>query len=344
MDADDIDELGWHVERRELGVGGPEVSAVGLGCMNLSGGYGYADPGESLRVIGRALDRGVTLFDTADFYADGENERLLGRGIAGRRAEAVLVTRGGVRARTPGGPPTVLDGTPAYLRSACEASLRRLGVDSIDVYLLGRVDPEVPVEESVGALAELRQEGKIKHIGLSEASAATLRRAHAVHPIIALESEYSLWERHVEAEILPAARESGTTLIAHSPLGKGFLTGLLENPDDLGEGDHRRNHPRLQSGNFQHNRRMVDEAQEVATELGVSPARLALAWLLARGKDIVPIPGSRRGSHMEDNIAAVRLALSEEHTARLDRIFRPGRVAGSRHPGHRRTAGADRDG
>ncbi|MER7815528.1 aldo/keto reductase [Streptomyces sp. NPDC096153] len=332
------------MNERKLGTGGPEVSAIGLGCMGMSGGYGAADPDECVRTVRHALDLGITLFDTADFYADGENERLLGRALAGRRAEALIVTRGGVRARTPGGPPTVVDGSPAYLRQACEASLRRLGVDHIDVYCLGRVDPDVPVEESMGALAGLLAEGKIGHIALSEVSAQTLRRAHAVHPVTALESEYSLWERHIEDDILPAARELGVGLLAHTPLGKGFLTGALRGPGELGERDHRRNHPRWQGDNFRHNRAMVDEAAETAAELGVSRARLALAWLLSRGEDIVPIPGSRRPAHLADNAAAAELRLSVEQTARLEGIFRPGRVAGSRHPAHRKQAGADRDG
>ncbi|MFJ8957589.1 aldo/keto reductase [Streptomyces sp. NPDC102381] len=332
------------MNQRKLGIGGPVVSAVGLGCMGMSGGYGATSPGEGERAIRHALDLGYSLFDTADFYADGDNERLLGRALAGRRAEAVIVTRGGVRSRTPGGPPVVLDGTPEYLRRACEASLRRLGVERIDVYCLGRVDPRVPVEESVGALVELLTEGKIGHIGLSEVSAETLRRAHGVHPVTVLESEYSLWERHIEDAIQPAARELGVGVLAHTPLGKGFLTGALSSPDELAQRDHRRNHPRWQGENFRRNREMVDEAAALATELGVSRACIALAWLLARGEDLVPIPGSRRLAHLADNAAATELVLSPDHIAHLDGIFRPQRVSGARHPAHRKQASADRDG
>lgn len=332
------------MNQRKLGIGGPVVSAVGLGCMGMSGGYGATSPEEGERAVRHALDLGFSLFDTADFYADGDNERLLGSALAGRRDEAVIVTRGGVRSRTPGGPPVVLDGSPGYLRLACEASLRRLGVERIDVYCLGRVDPRVPVEESMGALAELLAEGKIGHIGLSEVSAETLRRAHGVHPVTVLESEYSLWERHVEDDILPVARELGVGVLAHTPLGKGFLTGALSSPDELEERDHRRNHPRWQGDNFRRNREMVDEAAELAAQLGVGRARLALAWLLARGDDIVPIPGSRRHAHLADNAAASELVLSPGQIAHLDGIFRPRRVAGARHPAHRKQAGADRDG
>ncbi|MEO3778531.1 aldo/keto reductase [Micromonospora sp. B11E3] len=330
------------MRQRKLGAAGPQVSAIGVGCMGMTGGYGPVDPQQCITTIRAALDLGITLFDTADFYADGANERLLGRGLAGRREQAVIVTRGGVRSRTPGGPPTVVDGRPEYLRQACDASLSRLGVDHVDVYCLGRVDREVPVEDSVGALAELKAEGKVGQIALSEVSADILRRACAVHPVAAVESEYSLWERHLEAEILPAARDLGVVLIAHSPLGKGFLAGELRAPEELGEGDHRRNHPRLQGTNFRHNRAMVDEASGLAAELGVSPARLSLAWLLGRGPDVVPIPGSRRVEHLRDNAAATELTLTAEQQARLDGIFAPDRVAGSRHPAHRRIANADR--
>jgi aryl-alcohol dehydrogenase-like predicted oxidoreductase len=327
---------GRSVERRNLGSAGPEVSAIGLGCLAMTGGYGRADARECLRAIHRALAVGITVFDTADFYAGGGNERLLGRALAGHRDQAVIVTRGGVRARVPGGPPVIVDGTPRYLRRACEASLRRMAVSYIDVYCLARVDPDVPVEESVGALAALHAEGKIGHIALSEVPPDILRRAHAAHPVVGLESEYSLWERHVETGILATARELGVSLIAHSPLGKGFLAGGLRSPDELDERDHRRNHPRFQGGNFLRNRELVDEAGVIASELGVSRARLALAWLLHQGADIVPIPGSRCLAHVEDNAAAAALSLSSGQIARLSSVFRAGRVAGSRHPAHRR--------
>ncbi|WP_370942160.1 aldo/keto reductase [Amycolatopsis sp. cg5] len=332
------------MEIRKLGVGGPAVSAIGLGCLGLSGGYGAIGADEAVTAIRHALGRGVTMLDTADFYGGGENERLVARAIAGRRDEVVIATRGGVRAKTPGGPPVVLDGSPGYLRQALEASLRRLGVDTIDLYYLGRVDPQVPVEESVGALGEFAAEGKIRHLGLSEVSAHTLARAHAVHPIAAVESEYSLWERHVESEILPAARELGTGLVAHSPLGKGFLAGLLSSADQLGETDHRRNHPRFQGENFRDNRALLSEAAKIAAGLGITLGRLALAWLLSRGDDIVPIPGSRRITHIDDNTAAVRTRLTPSQILALDEIFAAGRVSGDRHPAHRKLAGADRDG
>ncbi|KAB8178274.1 aldo/keto reductase [Microbispora catharanthi] len=332
------------MERRKLGAGGLTVSAVGLGCMGMSGGYGAVDRADCVTTIRRAVDLGVTLLDTADFYGGGENERLVGEAVRGRRADVVIATRGGVRSEVPGGPPRIVDGSPTYLRQACDASLARLGVDHVDVYYLGRADPRVPIEDSVGALAQLRTAGKIRHIGLSEVSAEVLRRAHAVQPISVLESEYSLWERHIEAEILPAARDLGVGLVAHSPLGKGFLTGTLPSPEHFGDGDQRRNHPRLQGDNFRHNQRMVAQARPIAQELGVPLSRLALAWLLSRGDDVVPIPGSRSLGHLHSNVAAAEIRLTERHIRLLEEIFQPGRVAGSRHPAHRRAAGVDKDG
>ncbi|TXJ74899.1 aldo/keto reductase [Streptomyces lavendulae] len=315
---------------RTLGRNGPRVSAVGLGCLALTGGYGPVDRGECANTVRGALDLGVTLFDTADFYADGTNEELLGRALAGRREEAVLATRTGLRPRVAGGPPTVADGRPHTLRSACEASLRRLGTDHIDIYYLGRVDPRVPVEESVGALGELVTEGKIRHVGLCETSADELRRAHAVHPVTALESEYSLWERHIEDDVLPAATAAGVGLVAHTPLGKGFLTGCLVDPEDLGEGDYRRNHPRFQGDNFRANRRIVARAEEALAGTGVSLAQAALAWLLARGPWIVPIPGTRSPRHLADNAAATELRLRDDRSERLMELLSPRLISGSR--------------
>ncbi|WP_433226625.1 aldo/keto reductase [Microtetraspora malaysiensis] len=332
------------MEHRKLGTAGLTVSAIGLGCMGMSGGYGTVDRADCVTTIQRAVDLGVTLLDTADFYGGGENERLIGEAVRGRRADVMIATRGGVRSEVPGGPPRIVDGSPTYLRQACDASLTRLGIDHIDLYYLGRADPQVPIEDSVGTLAQLQATGKIRHIGLSEVSAEALRRAHAVQPISVLESEYSLWERHIEAEILPAARDLGVGLVAHSPLGKGFLTGTLPSPEHFGEGDHRRNHPRLQGENFRHNQRMVTQAQPIAQELGVPLSRLALAWLLSRGDDVVPIPGSRSLEHLHSNITAIGIRLTERHIRLLEEIFQPDRVAGSRHPAHRRAAGVDKDG
>lgn len=325
-------------------LGDLEVSAMGMGCLGLTGGYGAVDPDTAAGLLRGAVERGVTLFDTAGFYADGDNERLVGRALAGQRANVVLATRGGVRAEAPGRPPTVVDGTPASLRAACEASLARLGVETIDLYYLARVDPEVPVEESVGALAQLRAEGKIGHIGLSEAGADSLRRAHAVAPITALESEYSLWERHIETEILPTARQLGIGLVAHTPLGKGFLTGTHHSPGEFGAGDMRRNHPRFQDGHFQRNQVLVHEARGIAERLGVSLARLALAWLLSRASEVVPIPGSRREEQLRDNAAAADLELSTADQELLASVFAAERVSGERHPAHRRRAGVAREG
>lgn len=318
------------METRELG--GLAVSAIGLGCLGMSGGYGAADPAECVTAIRHAVARGVSLVDTADFYGDGENERLVGRAVAPCRGEVVVATRGGVRATRPNGPPVVVDGSPASLRGACDGSLRRLGVDRIDLYYLARVDPRVPVEESVGALAELRAAGKIDHIGLSEATPEALRRAAAIHPISALETEYSLWERHVEYAVLPEARALGIALVAHTPLGKGFLAGRVRTSGDLGPRDHRRNHPRFQDGNLRRNRLLTIDAERLAAAAGATTAQLALAWLLARGPDIVPIPGSRRTAHIDENIAATGLRLSPADLAALDGVFAPGRVWGGRQP------------
>ncbi|MGI5455118.1 aldo/keto reductase [Streptomyces sp. CA-249302] len=322
------------VRTRTLGRG-LTVSAVGLGCLGLSGGYGEAPEAGSVALLRRAVDEGVTLLDTADFYGGGACEELVGRAVAGRRDEVVLATRGGVRSAVPGGPPSVTDGRPAYLRQACEASLRRLGTDRVDLYYLARVDPEVPVEESVGALAELVAEGKVRHLGLSEAGAGQLRRAHAVHPLSALESEYSLWERHVEDEILPAARALGIGFVAHSPLGRGFLTGTLDSADRLGARDIRRNHPRFSAGNLARNRALLGAVEETAARYEVTTGQLVLAWLLSRGPDVVPIPGTRSEAHLLLNIGAAGLELTADESARLAALLPPGSVAGSRHPAHR---------
>lgn len=315
---------------RKLGGTGLAVSAVGLGCMGMAGVYGAVDENEAITTIRRALDLGLSFIDTADFYGPGTSEKIVGQALAGRRDEAVLATKFGMR-RPAAGPPFI-DGSPAWVHEACDASLQRMGVDHIDLYYLARLDPKVPVEDTVGALGELVTAGKVRHIGLSEVSPRTLRRAHAVHPLTALQSEYSLWERHVEAEILPTCRELGIGFVAYSPLGRGFLTGVYQKPDDLPEGDQRRGHPRFQGDNFQHNRQLVEAAERVADARGISVTQLALAWVLAQGEDIVPIPGTRRVSHLALNAAAMDVRLTPEEVARLAELVPTDATAGARYP------------
>ncbi|MGS1015649.1 aldo/keto reductase [Allosphingosinicella humi] len=304
---------------RTLG-GSLDVSALGLGCMPMAGVgtnmYGEANENESIATIHRAIDLGVTFFDTAEVYGPYSNEKLLGRAIRGRRGDLVIATKFGFRIED--GRMTGVDSSPANIRRACEGSLRRLGIDVIDLYYQHRVDPAVPIEETVGAMAELVKEGKVRHLGLSEAAAATIRRAHAVHPIAALQSEYSLWERDVEAEILPACRELGIGFVPYSPLGRGFLTGQIRSRSDLPEGDYRLRDPRYDEGNFEKNLEIVDVVRRVAERHGISGAQVALAWLLARGPDVVPIPGSKRRETLEDSMAAADVALSAEDMAELD--------------------------
>lgn len=319
------------MEVRTLGATGLRTSALGLGCLGFTGGYGAVDRAEAMATIRQALDSGITLVDTADVYLGGTVERLVGQAVRDRRHQVVLATRGGARF-TPEGRPVGLDGRPEYLRRACEASLRRLGVDHVDVYYLNRVDPAVPVEDSVGALAELVRSGKVLHIGLSEVDSEQLRRAHRVHPVAVLASEYSLLERHVEAEILPVARELGIGLVACSPLARGLLTGRLASSAQLGERDYRRNHPRFEPDNFAANRALVRTVEALAAERDVSPSRLVLAWLLSQGPDIVPIPGTRCGTHLEMNLAATRIRLTDEDCARLAAAVPAARVAGARLP------------
>jgi aryl-alcohol dehydrogenase-like predicted oxidoreductase len=319
------------MERRRLGRQGLEVSALGLGCMGMSDFYGATDDAESVATIHRALDLGVDFLDTADMYGPFKNEELLARALKGRRAQVVLATKFGNR-RSPDGAFLGISGHPAYVREACDASLRRLGVDHVDLYYQHRVDPTVPIEDTVGAMAALVKAGKVRFLGLSEAGPATIRRAHAVHPISALQTEYSLWTRDPEEGILPTTQELGIGFVAYSPLGRGFLTGRFRSPADVPEGDWRRNNPRFQGENFQHNLALVARVEEIARARGVTPAQLALAWVLARGEDVVPIPGTRRRATLEENVAAAGLVLSPAEMARLDEAAPRGAAAGTRYP------------
>jgi aryl-alcohol dehydrogenase-like predicted oxidoreductase len=310
---------------RTLGAGGPEVSAIGLGCMGMSAFYGTTDEGEALRTIDRALERGCNLLDTSDMYGPHTNEELLGRAIAGRREEVFLATKFGIKLSSDrdGAPRRAIDGSPAYVREACEGSLRRLNVEHIDLYYQHRVDPATPIEETVGAMAELVAEGKIRHLGLSEAGAATIRRAHAVHPIAAVQTEYSLWTRDVEQEVLPALRELGIALVAYSPLGRGFLSGRFSSPEELDEGDFRRYGPRFGGENLRHNQELAARVRELASERGLTPAQLALAWVLSRGEDVVPIPGTKRVRYLEENLGAAEVRLSAEESQRIAEAIPP---------------------
>lgn len=305
------------------------VSAQGLGCMGMSHGYGESDDAQSIATINHALDLGVSLLDTSDFYGAGHNEELIGRAIAGRRDEVVLATKFGFANAL--GEPTAIRGDAAYVREACDASLRRLGVDHIDLYYQHRVDPEVPIEETVGAMAELIQAGKVRHLGLSEASAATIRRAHAVHPIAALQSEWSLWTRDLEDEIAPVCRELGIGLVPFSPLGRGFLTGRYTSVQGLSESDMRRSQPRFADGNLEQNLAIVKKLDELAAEKGVSAGQLALAWVQHRGADVVPIPGTRRQKYLEENLGALAIELTTEELAAIDAAAPTGRIAGTRY-------------
>jgi len=321
------------MQTRKLGNQGPEVSAIGLGCMGMSAFYGPADDATSIEVIHGALDRGVTLFDTADMYGIGKNEELVGVALAGRRDRAVIATKFGfVPAKDGGG--VGVSGRPEHVRNACDASLRRLKIDTIDLYYQHRVDPEVPIEDTVGAMADLVRQGKVRFLGHSEAAPATIRRAHAVHPIAALQTEYSLWSREPEAELLPLCRELGIAFVAYSPLGRGFLTGAIA-PERLAADDFRRHQPRFTGDNLAHNRALVDRITELAKARGASAAQLALAWLLARGPDIIPIPGTRKLSRLEENIAATEIVLSAADLAAIDAIAPVGAAAGTRYPAER---------
>lgn len=307
-----------------LGTQGLAVSRLGLGCMGMSEFYGESDQAESIATIHRALELGVSFLDTADMYGYGANEELVGRAIADRRDQVVLATKFG-NVRNPDDPrDRRIDGSPDYVRQACDASLRRLGVDHVDLYYQHRVDPRTPIEETVGAMAELVQAGKVRYLGLSEASAETIRRAHAVHPISALQTEYSIWTRDLEDEILPTLRELGIGLVPYSPLGRGFLTGGIRSLDDLDEEDFRRNNPRFQGENLRANIAIVERIDALAAEKGATAAQVALAWVLAQGDDVVPIPGTKRRSYLEQNVGALAVDLSEDELATLSGVAAQG--------------------
>jgi aryl-alcohol dehydrogenase-like predicted oxidoreductase len=317
------------IPTRALGQG-LEVSAQGLGCMSMSGVYGPADDDEGLATIRKALDLGVTFLDTADVYGLGHNEELVGRAIAGRRDEVVLATKFGIVRRADDRSFRSINGRPEYVRSACDASLERLDVDHIDLYYQHRADPDVPIEETVGAMSELVAAGKVHHLGLSEAAADTIRRAHAVHPISALQSEWSLWSRDLEADVIPTARELGVGIVPYSPLGRGFLTGTVSSTDDLARGDFRRGTPRFEGDNFDRNLEVVERVRTIATEKGITPGQLALAWVEAQGDDVVPIPGTKRRAYLEENVAALDVQLTSDDIAELEAVASTSAVAGER--------------
>jgi aryl-alcohol dehydrogenase-like predicted oxidoreductase len=317
------------VKTRMLGSVGLVVSELGLGCMGMSTAYGPRDDSESIATIHRALELGITFLDTADVYGPFTNERLAGRAIEGRRDQVVLATKFGW-VRRPDGKPGVR-GDPDYVRQACDASLERLGVDSIDLYYQHRVDPNTPIEETVGAMAELVEAGKVRYLGLSEASPQTVRRAHAVHPISALQTEYSLWSRDPEDDVLPTVRELGIGFVAYSPLGRGFLSGQIRSPEDFAEDDFRRTNPRFQGENFARNLELVERVQSIADEKGVAASQLALAWVLSRGDDVVPIPGTKRRRYLEENVAAVEVELTPAEIDDIESVFPKGASAGERY-------------
>jgi aryl-alcohol dehydrogenase-like predicted oxidoreductase len=316
--------------RRRLGRNGPEVSAIGLGCMGMSEFYGSGNDEQSIATIHHALDQGVTFLDTADMYGPFTNEELVGRAIRGRRDQVFLATKF-ANVRGPNGEFLGVRGDPEYVRSACEASLKRLAIDTIDLYYQHRVDPNVSIEDTVGEMARLKDEGKVRYLGLSEAAPQTIRRAHSTHPITAVQTELSLWSRDAEAEVIPTVRELGIGYVAYSPLGRGFLTGQFKSPDDFADDDFRKNHPRFQGENFQRNLDLVREVEQMARDKGCTTAQLALAWVLAQGEDIVPIPGTRHIKYLDENIGALEVKLTSEDLKRLDEILPPGAAAGTRY-------------
>jgi aryl-alcohol dehydrogenase-like predicted oxidoreductase len=318
------------MQTRTLGLHKLTVSALGLGCMGMSEFYGAHDDAESIAVIHRALDAGCFFLDTADAYGPFTNEVLVGKAIAGRRDDVVIATKF-ANERLADGTRVGINGKPEYVRSACDASLQRLGVDHIDLYYQHRVDPTVPIEETIGAMSELVAAGKVSHLGMSEAAPETIRRANAVHPISALQTEYSLWTRDPEDEILPLVRELGIGFVAYSPLGRGFLTGQITSPDDLADDDYRKVSPRFQGANFQANLDLVTRVREIAAEKGCTPGQLAIAWLLAQGSDIVPIPGTKKARYLDENLGALDVVLSAEECARIDEAAPKGAAAGDRY-------------
>ncbi len=324
------------MERRKLGSQGLTVSAQGLGCMGMSDFYGERNEAESIATIHRALDRGIDFFDTSDMYGPFTNEELLGRALKGHRNQVIIATKFGIMRSKPvkdgWAPITGINGRPEYVRSACDASLKRLGTDHIDLYYQHRVDPEVPIEETIGAMSELVSAGKVRFVGLSEAGAQTIRRAHTIHPLSALQSEYSLWSRDMEEEILPTLRELGVGFVAYSPLGRGFLTGQLKNPDDFAADDYRRNSPRFQGDNFARNLELVERITAIAARKGISTGQLALAWVMAQGNDIVPIPGTKRRRYLEENVAAAAVTITAEELAEIAGILPAGAASGERYP------------
>src|SRR6266852_1483926 len=319
------------MEQRTLGKSGLRVSAMGLGLMSMSGTYGKSDDEQSIRVIHAALDRGVDFLDSSDLYGWGQNEMLLGRALKGRRKGVVVATKFG-NVQSPDGKGAYVDGRPAHVVQACDASLTRLGVDVIDLYYQHRVDPKVPIEETVGAMGRLVERGKVRHLGLSEAAPETIRRAQAVHPIAAVQSEYSLLYRQPAEDTIAACRELGISFIAYSPLGRGLLSARIKQAGDMPEDDRRRQHPRFQDGNLEHNLGLVRRIEEIAREKGATPSQLALAWLLAQGEDILPIPGTKRRSYLEENVEALSISLTKDDLARINEAMPPGAAAGSRYP------------
>jgi aryl-alcohol dehydrogenase-like predicted oxidoreductase len=319
------------MQHRQLGRHGPRVSAIGLGCSGMSSDYGVPDDAESTATIHRAVELGITLFDTSDAYGLGKNEELLGNALRGRRDKVLIASKFG-NMRGPNGERGLVNGRPDYVPVACEASLKRLGVDHIDIYYQHRIDPKTPIEETVGAMARLVEQGKVRYLGVCEAGADTIRRAHAVHPLAAVQMEYSLWTRDTEAEIIPLLRQLGIALVPYSPLGRGFLTGAFRHRDDLIASDRRHAHPRFQEGNFEQNVQLLEPIEAIGRAKGCTPSQVALAWVLSRGDDVVPIPGTKRRKYLEQNVGALEITLDEADIARLEGGFPPGVAAGFRYP------------